>query len=214
MKKTYLLILFMVLASFAVAIYFYNVLPDRIATHWNAAGEADGFSSRTNVFSIPALIAGMSALLVFLPKLDPLKKNISKFRRYYDGFILAFVFFMLYLYLLTLLWNLDYRFNMVQALVPAFAFLFFYLGIVLENAKRNWFIGIRTPWTLSDEKVWEKTHVLGGKGYKTAAVLAIAGLVFERYAIFFVIIPIIIVSLVCVVYSYFVWRKSTSFGAR
>jgi len=61
---------------------------------------------------------------------------------------------------------------MGQMMVPALGILFYYCGILIENAKRNWFIGIRTPWTLSNEKVWERTHKIGGKLFKIAGLIA------------------------------------------
>ncbi|MCD6528067.1 SdpI family protein [bacterium] len=100
---------------------------------------------------------------MIIPKIDPLKKNLEKFRNYFERFFILLFLFLFYLYLLTIFWNLGLRFYIGQAMIPALAILFYYCGVLLEKAKRNWFIGIRTPWTLSSDEVWDKTHQLGGR---------------------------------------------------
>jgi uncharacterized membrane protein len=87
--------------------------------------------------------------------------------------------------------------------------LFFYIGILCENAKRNWFIGIRTPWTLSSDKVWDKTNKLGGKLFKIAGVVALFGIFFRSYTMYFVLVPAISFAVYTIVYSYLEYRKET-----
>ena len=97
-------------------------------------------------------------LFVAIPRIDPLKANIEKFRTFYDRFVVLFMVFFFYFYLLTILWNMGVQYNFNQVLAPAFGGLFYYIGVMIEHAKRNWFVGIKTPWTLSSENVWDKTH--------------------------------------------------------
>jgi len=93
-------------------------------------------------------------------------------------------------------------------LAPAVGILFFYLGILTENAKRNWFVGIRTPWTLSDERVWDKTHRLGGKLFKIIGVLiAILGFFFDQYFVFLLLTFVLIDTALVTTYSYFEYKK-------
>jgi uncharacterized membrane protein len=96
---------------------------------------------------------------------------------------------------------------MTAMLAPAFGVLFYCCGIVMENAKMNWFIGIRTPWTLSSENVWNKTHRLGGVLFKAAGVISVAGFLLPQYAIFIMVGPVLLFSLYLVVYSYIEYRK-------
>ena len=159
------------------------------------------------LFLMPFISLGISALLLVIPKIDPLKANIEKFKRHYYGFIILLLIFLLYLYLLTILWNLALRFNMSQLLAPAFGILFYFCGVLIGKAKRNYFIGIRTPWTLSSEKIWDKTHFIGGRLFKAAGLVALLGVFFPSYAILFVLIPVILVSLFTIVYSYFAYQK-------
>jgi len=92
--------------------------------------------------------------------------------------------------------------------------LFYYCGILVENAKRNWSIGIRTPWTLSSEKIWEKTHRVGGKLFKIAGVIALLGIFFQRYTLFFILVPSIIVAVYAVAFSYFEYLKEATSSPR
>ncbi len=196
------------LLSFAIAGYFYPQMPERMASHWNASGDVDGYMSKFwGLFLMPFISLGLSALLIMIPKIDPLKANIEKFKRYYYGFVSLLLIFLLYIYLLTILWNLGLRFNMVQLLAPALGVLFYFCGVLIGKAKRNWFIGIRTPWTLSNEKVWDKTHLIGGRLFKAVGLVALLGVFFPSYAILFVLIPVILVSLFTIVYSYFEYQK-------
>jgi uncharacterized membrane protein len=97
-------------------------------------------------------------------------------------------------------------------MVPAFSVLFYYAGVLTENAKQNWFIGIRTPWTLSSEAVWNKTHKLGGKLFKLAALIGLLGLLVPDYAIWMVIIPVLLVAAYTMVYSYVEFQKEAKSG--
>ncbi len=194
--------------SFVLGIALYPALPERIATHWGANGEVNGYAPKSfGLFFMPMLSLLLVGLFLLIPKIDPMKANIEKFRAYYDSFIISFLLFLFYIHILTLAWNFGIRFNMTLAILPAISLLFYYIGIMFENAKRNWFIGIRTPWTLSSDRVWDRTHKLGASLYKAAAFTALLGILFEKYAVFFLIIPIIFVSIYLVIYSYLEYRK-------
>jgi len=208
MKKSETIIIAVILASFFVGVYLYPQMPEKMASHWNAQGEVDGHISRFwGLFLMPLISIGLFFLFVAIPKIDPLKDNIKKFRKYYDIFVLLLIVFLFYLYLLTIFWNVGVRFSMVQLLVPAFGILFYYCGVLVENAKRNWFIGIRTPWTLSNENVWNKTHKLGGKLFKVSGIIAFLGMLFEKLALWFVLVPVIVTAFYTIIYSYFEYQK-------
>ncbi len=190
-------------------------MPEKIASHWNAQGQVNGYMSKFwGLFLMPFISAGLLLLFILIPRIDPLKQNIVKFRKYFNRFIVLIFLFLFYLYILTILWNLNIRFNMIQVLVPAFALLFFYSGILIENAKRNWFIGIRTPWTLSNEKVWDKTHRIGGKLFKICAIISLLGILFQKYAIWLLLLPVIFVTIYLFTYSYLEYHKTVNKGKR
>lgn len=208
MNRYTIAMLGIIILSFAIGIYFYPQMPERMPSHWNAAGQVNGFLPRIwGLFLMPLFSLALLGLFLAIPRIDPLKANIQKFRKYFDRFILLILGFFLYIYILTILWALGYTFQFIYAMVPAFSILFYYAGVLTESAKQNWFIGIRTPWTLSSETVWNKTHKLGGKLFKLAALVGLLGLLFPDYAIWFVLIPVIFVAAYTIVYSYVEFQK-------
>jgi len=210
LRKSEIISLLIIMISFIIGIYFYSLLPDKVASHWNAKGEVDGYMSKFGgLFLMPIISLVLLLLFIIIPKIDPLKHNIEKFRKYFDGFIVLMMLFLFYLYILTILWNIGVRFNFVHLLVPIFSIFFYYCGILIQKAQRNWFIGIRTPWTLSNEQVWNKTHKIGGILFKIAGIISLIGILLPEYALFFVICPVIIASLFPVIYSYFAYQKLT-----
>jgi len=210
MKKSEIICGVLILISFIAGIYLYSQMPDRMASHWNISGDVDGYMSKFwGIFLVPLVAFGLFLLFFIIPFIDPKKHNIEQFRVYYDRFFIVIIVFILYIYLLTLLWNLNVRFNLIQLMTPAFAVLFYYTGVVISHAKMNWFIGIRTPWTLSSEKVWNQTHILGGKLFKITGIIALLAIIFVNYALFFILVPLIVVGIYTVVYSYFAYREET-----
>ena len=208
MKKSKTIILGIIILSFIIGAYFYPQMPDRMASHWNVRGEVDGYMSKFwGLFLMPIVSIGLLLLFILIPKIDPLKENIEKFRKYFDDFMVLMIVFLFYIYVLTLAWNIGLRFDMGQAIIPAIGSLFYYVGILLTNTKRNWFIGIKTPWTLSSDKVWEETHKVGGKLFKLAGIITILGLFFLKWLLWFVVVPVILFALYTFIYSYFVYQK-------
>jgi uncharacterized membrane protein len=207
MRKSEIVALGIIVLSFALAIYFYPQMPEKVASHWNAQGQVDDYMSRFwGLFLMPMISAILLLFFILIPKIDPLKENIEKFRRYYDGFVVLMLAFLFYIFLLALLWNIGWRFNMTQAIAPSFGVLFYYLGVLLENARRNWFIGIRTPWTLSSEVVWDRTHRVGGRLFKAAGVIALLGFLLPGFAIYLVVVPVVLAAFYAIVYSYFEYQ--------
>jgi uncharacterized membrane protein len=153
------------------------------------------------------MILVLTILFLVIPKIDPLKKNIKKFEKYYLWFIIVFILFMFLVQTQVILWNLSIKISPNILFPVGIGILFFYIAILLKKAKRNWFIGIRTPWTLSNDKVWDKTHKLGSKLFFIAGIFSIAGFFFNQYAWLFIIAPVLVFSIFLVVYSYIVFRK-------
>jgi uncharacterized membrane protein len=207
-NKIKIVISVILLLSFIIGLYFYPEIPPKMASHWNARGEVDGYMSKFwGVFLIPFILVGLTLLFIAIPRIDPLKANIEKFRKYYNGFIVLFLIFMLSVHLRVILWNIGLQISPNVIMPVGIGILFFYIGILCENAKRNWFIGIRTPWTLSSEKVWDKTHKIGGKLFKIAGIIALLGIFFRNYTLFFVLVPAILSSVYLIVYSYLKYQK-------
>ncbi|HDR53726.1 MAG TPA: SdpI family protein [archaeon] len=212
MKKVFPLSLVLVLATLITSFIIYPSLPEVMATHWDLAGEPNGYMTRFwGAFLVPLMTAVMLGLFLLIPGLDPLKSNLKKFRAFFDGFVVLMVGFMAYVHGLVLAWNLGVRFNMGTAIIPAMGLLFFYIGILLEHSKRNWFVGIKTPWTMSSDRVWVRTHRLGGRVFKIYGVLTVlTGLFLPGWAMTGLLISLLVISLGLVVYSYVEFKKEKS----
>lgn len=209
MKRIGWILFGLITFSFIAGAIVYPYLPERVASHWNAAGQVDGYSGRfVGAYLMPIIVAILTGLLWLIPRVDPLKANIEKFKKYYQGFILVFILFMILVYSQTLLWNFGIKISPMIIIPFGFAGLIYYVAILLNHAEQNWFIGIRTPWTLSCPAVWKKTHQLGAKLYKFSALIALIGVLFPKFAIIFVLAPILSVSIYLVIYSYLEFKKA------
>jgi uncharacterized membrane protein len=183
-------------------------MPAMMVSHWGVNGEANGYASQfTGLWFLPLLQLGVTILLFLVPRLDPLKHNVASFENTYHVFIAGFAGFLAYIHGLTLAWNLSWVFDMNQAILPAFALLFFLAGYLLKNARQNYFIGIRTPWTLANTQVWTETHRVGGIGFQVAAIISLVGLLVPNLAMYFILIPVLLAAFGSVIYSYFLFQK-------
>jgi len=208
MRHANIVIIAVIALSFIAGLLVYPHMPDQMASHWNTRGDVDSYMSKFwGVFMMPLVTLGLFLLFLLIPKIDPLKRNIEQFRKHFDWFIVLMVIFLLYIYTLTIFWNFGYRFDMGSMFVPGIAILFFFIGVMVEKAKRNWFIGIRTPWTLSSDRVWDATHKVGGKLFKACGVIALLGILFPAYTFWFVILPVLIVAVYTLVHSYVMYQK-------
>lgn len=211
-RTTTIVVLLMIVAATLAGLLLWNRLPDPMASHWNVNDQVNGYMSRFwGVFLLPLITLGMFALFLVVPSIDPLKANIAQFRDAFNLFIVLMVAFMAYVYGLTLAWNLGYTgFRMSGAMLPALGLLFIFIGFILRQAKRNFFIGIRTPWTLSSDRVWEETHRLGAVLFMISGALAfIGGLFGGTTAFWLMFIPIMGSTLFLLVYSYVLYRRET-----
>src|ERR1051325_5462747 len=149
-KTATILVVLMIGIATLAGLFHWNDLPDPMASHWGMNNEVNGTMSKFwGVFLMPIMTLAMFLLFLAIPSIDPLKENIAKFRDSFNSFIVLIVLFMLYIYGLTLAWNLGYTgFQMGNLILPALGLLFFFIGGLIEKSKRNFFIGIRTPWTL------------------------------------------------------------------
>lgn len=200
------------LAAFVViGLALWNVLPDPMASHWNVNDQVDGYIPKFwGVFMLPVMALGMLVLFLVLPQIDPLKANIAQFREAFNLFILLIILFLGYIWILTLVWNLGFtNFKMSSAMLPAMGLLFLFIGWLLRQAKRNFFIGIRTPWTLSSDRVWDKTHQLGSVLFYISGALTLVGALFGKYAFWFIMVPVLGSALFLTIYSYVLYRQET-----
>jgi len=194
--------------TFILTIAIYPTVPDSVVSHWNAAGQPDGYMSKFwGLFLIPLIMTACVGLFAILPRIDPYKKNYGKFRDWYEGFVLLFILFMLAIQVQIILWSTGYQISPNLTFPVLMGTLFIYIGFLLGHVEQNWFVGIRTPWTLSSGTVWRKTHEIGGKLFRIAGVISFAGVLAGKFALWFIIVPVLAVVVFTVVYSYFEYQK-------
>jgi len=211
-KNTLVLALIMIALALLAGALLWNQLPDQMASHWDINDQVNDYIPKFwGVFLMPLITSGMLILFLVVPGIDPLKANIAQFRKSFNLFIALIIAFMLYIHGLTLAWSLGFtNFKMSAAMLPFMGVLFIAIGFMLRKAKRNFFIGIRTPWTLSSDTVWDKTHQLGSILFMASGALAIVGGFFGGMIAFWLMfIPLIGSSLFLAIYSYVLYRDET-----
>lgn len=173
MKRNYFLIGGLMIAAVLVAtLVLYPHLPERVPTHWNIHDQVDHYSAKWTLLVLtPAIMVGFMALFAGLPWLSPRHFEVDPFRSTYLYIMLVVLALMGYIQSLLLWAGAGGFFHMGRAILGGICLLFALLGNVLGKVQRNFYIGIRTPWTIANERVWNSTHRLAAKS------LVIAGLV-------------------------------------
>jgi uncharacterized membrane protein len=197
------------LIPFVYLASIWNQLPETIPMHWNASGEIDRYGSKNGLWLTTFMMAGLGYFLfLVLPKIDP-KGKLNNM-----GNKLNHLRFALSIFMSALAVFIIYSTKQSES-KPTFIFiliglLFTILGNYFKTIKPNYFIGIRTPWTLENEDVWKKTHLLGGKLWFTGGLLIIlfSLLLPENLSLYLFLGVTIIISAVPIVYSYLEFKKS------
>jgi len=194
----------------AVSIWAYPRLPPTVAMHWDLRGAPDGFSSRLLAVSIvPVVLLVMTGLYNVLPKLDPRGENYAKFLSTYWLIANAVIVFVLVAHAMIIASGLGYSVRIDRLMPLGFGLLFIFLGNYITRVEPNWFVGIRTPWTLSSDTVWRKTHRTGGWLMVLGGfVLAVGAFILPHGAFLpLFVTTIVIVALIPIVQSYVLWKR-------
>lgn len=202
----------LVAAMLAYSLWLYPSLPERIPTHWNWKGEVDGWSGRSfGSFFLPGMSAGLLLLLLALPWLSPKGFQVEPFRSTYNLIVVLILALMAYIHVVALQAALHPRMDVSRALIGGIFLLFGGIGLLLNRVKRNFWVGVRTPWTLANETVWDKTHRLSARLYFATGMLgAVAIWVGMSPAVCFVLFMVIV--LVPVVYSLVLYKRLEKMG--
>lgn len=201
--------LLVIAVAFVASAAVYQDLPARMPTHWNVSGEVDGWSSRPwGAFMIPVVLLVMLAAFHMLPRIDPRSPNYAKFRGTYEIVIVAIMVFMLGVHVVVLANSLGRDISVDRVMPVGVGILFMVIGNLLPRMRPNWFIGVRTPWTLSSDRVWDRTHRFGGWLFVAAgALILLSGLVAPQLAYAILIGSAVAVSVGLLAYSYVIWRQ-------
>ena len=208
-RNNVLMVLFIaVMAVMAVVSYFY--LPERIPIHWNVAGEIDNYAGRLFIFLPSVLGAGVALLLKFTQRIDPNSDNYGRFQKSYDLFGVLICGLFLVLEAVTIYSSFYPQVKLVDKVVPfSIGLMFLVIGNMMPKFRPNYFVGIKTPWTLANEEVWTKTHRIAGRiwfaGGLVLAAVSFIGNGVMRAAVFSAVIAALVI--IPLLYSYLTFRK-------
>jgi uncharacterized membrane protein len=211
-RKYYLTGALLIVATLAATAIAYPHLPGVVPTHWNSGGQPNGFSPKWQLFvTIPCIMAGIMILFRFLPWLSPKRWEVDSFQSTYLYIMLMVLGMLACIQVVTLWAGMGRHLNVSRAVLVVVCWLFAALGNVLGKVRRNFFIGVRTPWTLANERVWNATHRLAAKTFVAAGLI---GLVSSAVGLYdWLTIGILVTgALIPVVYSLVVYKQLERVG--
>jgi len=199
-----LLVILMFVFGFALSGKF----PSKVPTQWNVWGEIIGYGSNNEaLFVIPMISLIAYVTLSIIPKMATRKTNINLFLNYIYRIKAAVILFFFGLYMSSVLNSLGYKFNMSHYIIPSLAILLYYIGWILQYSKRNFLIGIKTPWTLADERVWKNTHRIGSITLRINSAILLLALLLPGAIVFIFTVPIILNFIFFWAFSYWEYRR-------
>jgi uncharacterized membrane protein len=202
--------LLFIVAMLAVGLWAYPSLPAQIPTHWGPSGEIDAWSAKSvwSVFMMPLMMSGLYVLFWVMPYLDPKRGNLMASKQVYSLILELVTGLFSVLYVATLAAAFNEQLPVDRIITVAVGVMFIVLGNYMGRVKRNWTMGVRYSWTLSDDTVWLKTNRLGGRLFMLAGVMGIVGSVLpDPWNIVMLIGPALLMIPITYVYSWRLYRK-------
>ena len=216
MTRIYIILSLLLTAGALVATaIIYPQLPEKIPIHWNIQGEVDGHGERIWSLLTPAILIGFLLLFWAIPWLSPKPFAVDSFRSTYCFILLVLTGLFVYIHGLLLWAAWSGKVDITRAMLTGMLIMFSLLGNVLGKVRRNLYIGVRTPWTLANERVWNETHRLAGRTFVGAAILGLVAVLLPvplPAVIITVVVSIIGGSLVPVVYSFILYKRLERLG--
>ena len=212
LSRTDLLSLLFVVLSFAMVGLFYDRLPDPVPTHWNARGVANGFMPKPwGALIVPLAMILASGIFWAIPRVSPRGYGVDRSIRAYAIIQASALAFLLVVNALALMAAAGMAVSISRTIPVALGALFMVLGNFMAKFRKNFFVGIRTPWTLASDEVWLRTHRLGGRLFAASGLLLIVAGLLGGVAIL-AVIPVLLVltGVVPIVYSFVTYRRLDS----
>lgn len=202
-------IIVLIFSLYIVGYFVYPYLPEKVPSHWNVSGQVDGYSSKNfHIIFFPSVTLVLYLLMSFAPAVDPKPDNYEKFRGVFKAFRLVMVGFFIILYIATTLFALGYPLSIGKIIRFAIGILLIFIGENFGKVKHNYTFGIKTPWTLASEKVWDKTHKVSGPLWIMAGLVWIFTIFLEERLSFAISIgALFLVGFYGFIYSYILFQK-------
>jgi uncharacterized membrane protein len=180
-----------------------------VAVHWGLGGQANGYTGRLGaLLRLPLVMLGLGALLAVLPLIDPRRPNLLRSSRAYNAIWIGLAALLTGLHAVIVLEAAGHRLPVTSLLTGATGVLFMVIGNYLPKLRSNWFAGLRTPWTLSSERSWLRSHRLAGRLFVALGllVLLLAPFASSQVQVVTLAAGLGVVTAVTVTYSWWVWR--------
>lgn len=202
-------LIIIVLLPFMYLAFIWNELPQKVPMHWNIEGEIDRYGDKTELIITPTLLP-LIIYVVFLiiPKIDP-KKQLNKMGNKLQRLKVLVTIFMSILTMYIIYSTKNLTIGHPNYIILLIGILYVILGNYFKTIRANYFIGIRTPWTLESDEVWKETHKLGGKLWFIGGItIVISSLILDKKSNLILFLSItVIISLIPIVYSYIIYRN-------
>lgn len=178
MTRLYVILsIVLVIGAAAVTLALYPQMPEKVPTHWNIKGEIDGYGSKaTTALLMPGILVGLLGLFAAIPWLSPKQFAVDTFRATYWFIALVVTGAMTFIHGLLMWAALAGPVDITRPLLAGLLVMFGLMGNVMGKVRRNFYVGIRTPWTLTSERVWNDTHRLGARWFVAVAALGLVAL--------------------------------------
>jgi uncharacterized membrane protein len=211
--KKEILIWLILLLPFIYALIVWNKIPEQVPTHFNVKGEPDDYSNKAfALLLLPCMNVIIYFILFFIPRIDPRRKNYTAFGNSYQNIRMLIHLFFVGIFIFITQTTSGGEPLKLSAFFSAMLLFFALLGNYMRTVRSNFFVGIRTPWTLSNDVVWRKTHELGGRiwFYSGIGLAAIVFFLPQTAAIIVMFCGLFVMVMVPVVYSYLEYKKITN----
>jgi len=181
MKKIFWIIkLLIIMGMFVTAYYVYPAMPEKFPTHWNFDGHIDGYASKVfRVYLFPVLTLAIAFLMPLVCYMDPRKERFKPFAKPWEVIQFIFVLFLAYMFFVMLYIVAHPGVSMNPFMMMGLGILFVLLGNYMGKIRQNYTVGIRVPWTIDNEEVWNRTHRFGGWCFVVAGLIVMMNAYFN-----------------------------------
>ena len=210
-KTTIIVTTLITLLPIVFGLIIWKKLPEQIATHWGADGQADGYSGKAfTVFGMPCILAALQLFVSFITLNDPKRRNIHKKPLALVLWIIPVVSVLMNCMTYAVALGMKVDVGIIVSIL--FGLLFIILGNYMPKLQQNYTVGIRIPWTLNSTENWNRTHRLGGKMFILGGfLLIITGFLGSVIGDFGALAAVIAIALICTgvpaVYSFWLFKR-------
>ena len=214
-----IIIILILLITTGVTFYYYPRLPRIIPTHFGISGKPDGWGAKSTLFMLGGLNLAIAVLMPLSQKIDPKKDNYARFQKVWDLFRVFITFMLGALQMMMIMTAFDENSVDVGTTIMALiGVMFLLLGNYMPKVKHNYMFGIKTPWTIRDVRVWEKTHRMAGPIWAAIGLIIIASSFTplwrsgNRTVVLAVFVGVMLIgAIVPMAYSYFLFNSLNTY---